>query len=71
MLRNRVRELRAKHHWTQSDLAERIGATRQTIGMIEKGDYAPSVTLALKIAHVFSVSLEEVFWLESEAKLND
>lgn len=71
MLRNRVRELRAKHHWTQSDLAGRIGATRQTIGMIEKGDYAPSVTLALKIAHVFSVSLEEVFWLESEANLND
>ncbi|MCM3713005.1 helix-turn-helix transcriptional regulator [Halalkalibacter oceani] len=71
MLQNRVRELRAKHHFTQSDLAERIGATRQTIGMIEKGDYAPSVTLALKIAHVFSVSLEDVFWLESEAKQDD
>ncbi|MGM7700561.1 helix-turn-helix transcriptional regulator [Pseudalkalibacillus sp. Hm43] len=64
MLRNRVKELRARHDLTQNDLAKRIGATRQTVGMIEKGDYAPSVTLALKIAETFTVPLEEVFWLE-------
>lgn len=64
MLRNRVKELRARHNLTQNDLAKRIGATRQTVGMIEKGDYAPSVTLALKIAETFTVPLEDVFWLE-------
>ncbi len=64
MLCNRVRELRARFRWTQADLAKRIGATRQTVGMIEKEDYAPSVTLALKIAKEFELSLEEVFWLE-------
>ncbi|WP_096186717.1 helix-turn-helix transcriptional regulator [Evansella halocellulosilytica] len=66
MLRNRVRELRARFQMTQGDLAKKIGATRQTVGMIEKGDYSPSVTLALKISKEFSMPLEEVFWLESE-----
>ncbi|TSB48420.1 helix-turn-helix transcriptional regulator [Alkalicoccobacillus porphyridii] len=71
MLRNRVRELRARHDYTQADLAEKIGATRQTVGMIEKADYAPSVVLALRIAAVFRVSLEDVFWLEGEEQPND
>jgi putative transcriptional regulator len=66
MLRNRVKELRARHNFTQSDLAKLAGATRQTIGMIEKGDYAPSVLLALKIAKALHVDLEEVFWIEGE-----
>ncbi|MDQ0206835.1 helix-turn-helix transcriptional regulator [Alkalicoccobacillus murimartini] len=66
MLRNRVRELRARDNLTQADLASKIGATRQTVGMIEKTDYAPSVALALRISTVFNVALEEVFWLESE-----
>ena len=48
MLENRVRELRARFRWTQKDLADAIGVTRQTIGLIEKGDYSPSVTMALK-----------------------
>lgn len=64
MLENRVRELRARFRWTQSDLAKKIGITRQTIGLIEKGDYAPSVTLALKIAKAFEVQVEEVFYLK-------
>ncbi|WP_138420920.1 helix-turn-helix transcriptional regulator [Aquibacillus sediminis] len=66
MLRNRVKELRARHSFSQSDLGKQVGATRQTIGMIEKGDYAPSVTLALKIANAFQVHLEDVFWIEEE-----
>lgn len=68
MLQNRVKELRARYNYTQSDLGKLVGATRQTIGMIEKGDYAPSVSLALKIAKAFQVTLEEVFWLEEEEK---
>lgn len=66
MLQNRVKELRARYNYNQSELGKLVGATRQTIGMIEKGDYAPSVTLALKISKAFQVTLEEVFWLEEE-----
>lgn len=66
MLYNSVREMRARFRLTQQELAENVGVTRQTIGLIEKGDYAPSITLALKISHVFGVSVEEVFRLEGE-----
>lgn len=66
MLENRVREMRARYKWTQQDLADAIGATRQTIGLIEKGDYAPSVTMALKIARAFNVTVEEVFYLKEK-----
>ncbi len=64
MLRNRVKELRARFSLTQTDLAKKIGVTRQTVGLIEKGDYAPSVTLAIKMAKTFETSIEEVFWLD-------
>ncbi|MGV2940471.1 helix-turn-helix transcriptional regulator [Mesobacillus sp. LC4] len=66
MLKNSVREYRARFRFSQQDLANKIGVTRQTIGLIEKGDYAPSVTLALKIAAAFQVPVEEVFRLEGE-----
>ncbi|ASK64005.1 transcriptional regulator [Virgibacillus phasianinus] len=66
MLENRVRELRARFKWTQQDLAEAIGATRQTIGLIEKGHYAPSISLALKISKAFNVTVEEIFYLKEE-----
>ncbi|MBM7097460.1 helix-turn-helix transcriptional regulator [Bacillus sp. H-16] len=66
MLRNRVKELRARFSLTQTDLANRIGVTRQTIGLIEKGDYAPSITLAIKMAKTFDTSIDEVFWLEGD-----
>ncbi|MBT2639743.1 helix-turn-helix transcriptional regulator [Bacillus sp. ISL-39] len=66
MLKNSVREYRARFRFSQQDLADKIGVTRQTIGLIEKGDYAPSVTLALKIAVAFQVPVEELFRLEGE-----
>ncbi|MFS0673693.1 helix-turn-helix transcriptional regulator [Ornithinibacillus sp. 179-J 7C1 HS] len=66
MLKNSVRELRARYRLTQQDLADKIGVSRQTIGLIEKGDYAPSVTLALKMANVFQVPVEQIFYLEGE-----
>ncbi|MFB5662851.1 helix-turn-helix transcriptional regulator [Alteribacillus sp. HJP-4] len=68
MLENRVRELRARFNMTQSDLAKHAGITRQTVGLIEKGDYAPSITLALKLAEAFDTQVEKVFWLEKEEK---
>jgi len=66
MLKNRVRELRARENYSQTELGDLIGVTRQTIGLIEKSDYQPSVTLAIKIARIFSLPLEEVFWLEGD-----
>ncbi len=66
MLQNSVRELRARFRFTQQDLADKIGVSRQTIGLIEKGDYAPSVTLVLKMSQVFQVPVEQIFYLEGE-----
>lgn len=63
-MKNRVKELRARFDWTQEDLAKRTGITRQTVGLIEKGDYSPSVLLALKMAFVFGEPVEEIFRLE-------
>ena len=65
-LRNRLKELRARHDLTQETLADRVGVSRQTIISIEKGRYSPSVKLALRIARVLEVSLEHAFWLDDE-----
>lgn len=65
MVRNKVLQLRTKKQVTQCDLASAVGVTRQTIIAIEKGNYTPSVELALKIAKYFKVSTDEVFSLES------
>ena len=63
---NRVYELRTKAEVTQVELAIAIGVTRQTIIAVEKGNYTPSVLLALKIAKFFKKSLEEVFNIKYE-----
>jgi len=60
-LTNRVFELRSKTGATQESLAATIGVTRQTIIAIEKGNYTPSVTLALKLARFFKKPVEELF----------
>src|SRR5688572_27433636 len=62
-LANSLRELRARRAWTQEELGTKVGVTRQTIIAIEKGEYNPSVMLALKIAQAFGLPMEEVFWL--------
>ncbi|MBU0905672.1 MAG: helix-turn-helix transcriptional regulator [Firmicutes bacterium] len=66
MLQNRVKELRARYGFSQGELGERVGVTRQTIAFIEKGEFSPSVTLALKLAREFEVKVDELFWLEGE-----
>lgn len=63
---NRLKVFRAECNWTQEELAERVGVSRQTVHAIEKGNYVPSALLALKIASVFGRTVEEVFSLEAE-----
>lgn len=65
---NHVKELRAKNGYTQGDLAEKVGATRQTIAAIEKGNYVPSLLLGLTICDVFQLKMEDVFILQKEEK---
>lgn len=68
-LQNRLKELRAKQGLNQQQLGSLVGASRQTISLIERGDYNPSITLALRISQVFQVPVEQVFYLtEEEAK---
>ena len=65
-LANRVKELRAAKGLNQQELGALVGASRQTVSLIERGDSNPSVTLALRIARGFSVPVEEVFTLTGE-----
>ena len=66
ILRNNIKVQRAKKDLTQERLAELVGVTRTTINFIERGGWVPSTILALKIAQVFEVSFEEVFYLDTE-----
>ena len=65
-LQNRLKELRAKQGLNQQQLGSLVGASRQTISLIERGDYNPSITLALRISQVFQVPVEQVFYLTEE-----
>lgn len=60
---NRLQEIRSKKNMTQEELGKAVGVTRQTIIAIEKGNYTPSVLLALKIAKCFKVKVEDIFSL--------
>jgi putative transcriptional regulator len=65
---NRIRTLRFHHgEMSQAELGQRIGVTRQTIAAIEAGKYSPSLEAAFRIAHVFSVPLDEVFQWDAKA----
>jgi len=63
-MKNRLKVERAEHNLSQSELAERIGVSRQTINSIETGRYVPSTVLALKLAQVFQKPVEAVFTLD-------
>ena len=65
-IRNKLKVFRAMHDWTQEELASRAQVTRKTINTVEKGKYVPSTYLALKLARVFEVSVEELFQLDPE-----
>ena len=60
-MNNRIRELRNGRGWSQAELAERLGVSRQTVNAIETGRYDPSLPLAFSIAGIFELSIEEIF----------
>ena len=64
LLHNLLRELRARDRLSQQELADKIEVSRQTIALIERGDYSPSVVIALKLSHLFGVPVEDIFYLE-------
>lgn len=66
ILKNNMKVFRAKMDITQEQLAGMVGVTRTTINFVERGRWVPSTVLALKIARVFGVTLEEVFYLDTE-----
>lgn len=63
-LKNRVKELRARHNLNQTELAKAVNVSRQTISLIERGDYSPSVLLSLKIAKVFDCLVDDIFYIQ-------
>lgn len=65
-LRNRLKERRAALGVNQQELGKLAGVSRQTISLIERGDYSPSVTLALKLAQICRTAVEDIFILEEE-----
>ena len=65
-LKNRVKEHRARLGVNQSELGKMAGVSRQTISLIERGDYSPSITLALKLAGIFETQVEDIFSYEED-----
>lgn len=63
-MKNRIRILRAEYQMTQSQLAEEIGVSRQSIVAIENNKYVPSTILALKMSIIFKVEVSQIFCLE-------
>jgi len=61
-MENRLRVLRAERRWSQAELADRLGVSRQTINAIETGKYDPSLPLAFSLARMFEMKIEEIFF---------
>ena len=64
-MKNKLRVLRAEREWSQSQLAEELGVSRQTVNSIETGKYDPSLPLAFKIAALFEMHIEDIFELDA------
>ncbi|MBM6506242.1 helix-turn-helix transcriptional regulator [Staphylococcus pasteuri] len=65
-MRNRLKELRARDGYNQTQLAKLAGISRQTVSLIERKDFTPSVLTALKIAKIFNEPVENIFIIEEE-----
>lgn len=63
---NRIEDFRIQADLTRQELADQVGVHYQTIGYIERGEYSPSLVLALRIASVLGASVEDIFWLDEE-----
>jgi putative transcriptional regulator len=66
VIQNRIVELRNAREWTQEQLADAVGVSRQSINSIERDRYVPSLSLALMLARSFGCSIEQIFTLESD-----
>jgi putative transcriptional regulator len=60
-MKNRLKVLRAERNWSQAELGERLGVSRQAVNAIETGKYDPSLPLAFKLARLFDMRIEEIF----------
>jgi len=67
---NRVKLARVENNLTQAGLAELVGVTRQTIGLIEAGKYNPTIKLCLMIAEVTGKTIDQLFWIEKDSANN-
>ena len=67
-LLNRLKEYRSRLNMNQTELGKKVGVSRQTISLIERGDYSPSVTLALKLAKICEVQVEDIFRYEEDER---
>ncbi|MCM3587445.1 helix-turn-helix transcriptional regulator [Mesobacillus maritimus] len=65
-MKNTVKLARIKANLTQQQLADKVGITRQTVSLIEKGKYNPSLKLCLQICYAVHAKLDEIFWIEQE-----
>jgi len=63
-VRNNLKVARIQANLTQQQLAEKVGVTRQTISLIEKGKYNPTLKLCLEICYALNKTLDEIFWVE-------
>ena len=61
-MNNRLKVLRAERDWSQADLADQLGVSRQTVNALETGRYDPSLPLAFRIARTFGLAIEEIFF---------
>ncbi|MBR7554006.1 helix-turn-helix transcriptional regulator [Allobacillus sp. GCM10007491] len=68
-MKNYVKIARIQRELTQQQLAEKVGITRQTVSLIEKGKYNPTLKLCLSICDVVNKSLDELFWVEKEERM--
>lgn len=66
-MKNALAELRTRRGWSQGDLAEQLGVSRQTVNALERGKYDPSLPLAFRIARLFAMRIEEIFDPDEEA----
>lgn len=67
-MKNRLKVLRAERDWSQADLAERLKVSRQTVNAIETGKYDPSLELAFRVARLFGLSIEDLFFPGSDGR---
>lgn len=61
-MKNSLRDLRTQRNWSQGDLAEKLGVSRQSVNAIETGKFDPSLPLAFKLARLFKLPVESIFW---------